>query len=94
MLHYKKITWYLAINRGQILGQFGGYKSTRVIFESELKESAFTSSLVIKGYYMIQYLCMNNDIRASSNRACNCASTDHDFGFSKALQKQHIEVSL
>ena len=32
-LRYSKITWYSAINQGQILGQFGGYYLTRVIFE-------------------------------------------------------------
>ena len=50
-LRYSKITWYSAINRGQIVGQFGVYNSTRVIFESELLTSAFTSILVKKGYY-------------------------------------------
>ena len=30
---------------------------------------------VKKGYYRNQYSCMNDDIRASSNRACNRAST-------------------
>ena len=35
-LRYSKKTRYSAINRGQILGQFEGYNSTRVIFESEL----------------------------------------------------------
>ena len=31
---------------------------------------------------MSQYLCMNDDIRASSNQAGICALTEHDFGFS------------
>ena len=35
-LNYSKITQYSAINCGRILGCFGGYNSTRVIFESEL----------------------------------------------------------
>ena len=41
-LRYSKITRYSAINRGRILGRFGGYNLTRVIFELELKKSAFT----------------------------------------------------
>ena len=36
LLHYWKITLYLAISRARILGRFGGYNSTRLIFESEL----------------------------------------------------------
>ena len=39
-LGYSKITWYWAINWGWILGLFGGYNSTWVIFESELKKLA------------------------------------------------------
>ena len=35
-----------------------------------------------KGNYTSQYSCMNDDIRASLNRAGIRASTEHDFGFS------------
>ena len=41
-LHYSKITWYSGIIRGRILGQIRGYNSAQVIFELELKNSAFT----------------------------------------------------
>ena len=34
------------------------------------------------GHYMNQYLCMNDDIRASSNQAGIRALTEHDFEFS------------
>ena len=42
MLRYSKITRYSASNRGRILGRFGDYNLTKVIFESELKKLAFT----------------------------------------------------
>ena len=40
--------------------------------------------LTKKGPYANQYLCKLVGIWATSNQACNCASTDQDFGFSKS----------
>ena len=69
-LCYSKINSYLGIIRGRISCQIRGYNSTRVIFESELSNSAFT----IRASRLAEIF--------GSNRACIRASTKHKFGFS------------
>ena len=69
-LRYSKKTRYSAITRVLILGRIGGYYLTRVIFESELNS-----------HYKNQYLCMNDGIQASLNRAGIHALTEHYFVF-------------
>ena len=54
----------------------------KMFFKCKMKCNAFLDLRIKVIHYMNQYWYKHDDIRATSNRACNQDSCEHEFGIS------------